>query len=426
MSDLSDDFSESLPPVDGNAHWLIRLRWVAVAGQLLTIAAVQWIGHIQVPWFPLVVVVVVTAATNVAVSSRFGGFEFRKPRQLAVVLFIDLAALTALLHFSGGPYNPFLVFYFVNLTLAAVVLPAKWSWTLAVAAIACVATLYFNHVPVAPLLEISDRPFRSLFHQGLFVGFAVCALVIVYFVTRVRGELLLREQQLREAQLLQTQTARLESLATLAAGAGHELASPLSTIAVIASDLNKHLEGADVPDSVREDVVLIRSELAHCRAILNRMSGFAGEVAGEQLARHSIEKIIHQVLEGLRRRERVRITPEPMHEASLIVPLEGVAQAIRGVISNAIDASPNDKNVTVSVELCDDWVTIRVADQGHGMPQDVLNRVGEPFFTTKEVGSGMGLGVFLTRNVLNRLGGELALESTEGRGTVATIRIPRD
>ena len=176
-----------------------------------------------------------------------------------------------------------------------------------VIAIACVAFIYVRFVPVESLLvrPAGNMPFDSLYHQGWFVGFAVSALVIVYFITRVRRELLRREQELRTAQLRQTKSEQLESLATLAAGAGHELASPLSTIAVIAKDLSGHLEGADVPDSVLEDVSLIRSELAHCRAILNRMSGFAGDVAGEHVALHTVADVMKQVMEGVRRRERV-------------------------------------------------------------------------------------------------------------------------
>lgn len=412
--------------LDGTAHWLIRLRWVAVAGQLLTITTVEWVLHVPVAWVPLLIVVALTALTNIALSAGVGGIQLRSPRHLAAVMVSDLAALTALLYFSGGPHNPFLVFYFVNLTLAAVVLATRWSWGLAVVAVGCVAAIYGNHVPVDRLLEQSspNGPFGGLYYQGLFVGFGVCALVIVYFVTRVRRELLMREQELRDAQLLQTQTARQESLATLAAGAGHELASPLSTIAVIANDLSRHLDGADVPDSVLEDVALIRSELSHCRAILDRMSGFAGEVAGEQVAIHSVSEILQLVIEGVRRQERIEVDVTGT-DVALLVPLEGVAQAIRGVITNAIDASPAEKNVSVRTELCAESVIFRVTDEGVGMSPEVLARVGEPFFTTKEVGSGMGLGIFLTRNVLNRLGGDLRLDSEKGVGTVATIQIPR-
>lgn len=413
---------------DENVDWLIRLRWVAIVGQLLTITIVHWGLLVPVAWGPLLVIVGLTALTNVAIRTGAGGIRIRRPRHLATVMVIDLLALTALLYYTGGPFNPFLVFYFVNLALAAVVLPARWSWVLAVIAVACIGVIYIFHVPVQRLLErsVGDSPIANLYHQGLFAGFGVCALVIVYFITRVRSELLLREHELREAQLRQVQSERLESLATLAAGAGHELASPLSTIAVIANDLSRHLDGADVPESVLEDVALIRSELAHCRAILDRMSGFAGEVAGEQVARHSVAAVLHQVLEGVRRKERVTLSVDDrLRRVELEVPIEGVAQAIRGVITNGIDASVAGEHVNVDVEADDKWVTLTVRDEGTGMPADVLARVGEPFFTTKEVGSGMGLGVFLTRNVLNRLGGELSLVSTAGEGTTATIRIPR-
>jgi len=423
----ADPIRQGAFPVDGNPNWLIRLRWVAVAGQLFTIAIVRFVLHVPVAWGALVTVIALTALSNVVLALEIGGVRIANPRHLAAAMVIDLLALTALLYFSGGPFNPFTVFYFANLALAAAVLPTRWSWGMGVMAITCVATIYLKFVPVESLLHRSggDMPFDSLYHQGWFVGFAVSALVIVYFITRVRRELFRREQDLRTAQLRQTKSEQLESLATLAAGAGHELASPLSTIAVIAKDLSGHLDGADVPALVLEDVSLIRSELAHCRAILDRMSGFAGEVAGGQVALHTVGEVMQQVMEGVRRRERVVLNGmNEVAEMTMRVPIEGIAQAIRGVVTNAIDASPREKQVIVTASADKGCLVLLVVDRGIGMPDDVLARVGEPFYTTKEVGSGMGLGVFLTNSVLARLGGELILESEVGVGTTATLRLP--
>jgi len=218
---------------------------------------------------------------------------------------------------------------------------------------------------------------------------------------------------------------RLEALATLSTGAGHELASHLSTIVVIAKDLAKHLEGTQVPDTVIEDVGLIRSELDHCRRILNEMSSSAGQATGEAMRSVTVRELIEEVLEFVRRRDRVRA--EFLGDAGdtdVVLPLVGTAQAIRGIVRNALDASPSSELVSLTVTVDADNLRIRVSDKGTGMEASVLDRASEPFFTTKEPGQGMGLGLFLAHNVLGRLGGEFQLASEFGVGTTATIRLP--
>ena len=106
------------------------------------------------------------------------------------------------------------------------------------------------------------------------------------------------------------------------------------------------------------------------------------------------------------------------------LPPRAVAHALRGIVKNAQDASPADREVVVHARISAEAVRIEVQDRGSGMPPDVLARAGEPFFTTKPPGRGMGLGLFLTRAVVERLGGELRIESTPGRGTTAVVSLP--
>jgi len=422
-----------------NAIWLLRLRWVAVVGQLITIGATVLLLRVDLPTFPLLTIVAFTAATNVV----FGVWLRRHAdtdesvhdavhdlHVLAVVMTLDLASLTCLLYFSGGSANPFVIFYFVNLSLAAVVLPSRWVWTLTLLAFGCLLALFFAHVTIPELARPLHIPLPlvrppTLQEIGLVVALAACGSVAVYFITRVTRELQHREDQLRIAEMQRSRSERLEALATLAAGAGHELASPLSTIAVIAKDLARHLEGTEVPDTVIEDVGLIRSELDHCRRILNEMSSSAGEAAGEVMQSVTASELIEEVLHVVRRRSRVSVEFEDhAADANVVLPLVGTAQAIRGVVRNALDASTASATVHVTVSATEGRLMIRVVDTGTGMQADVLTRATDPFFTTKEPGHGMGLGLFLAHNVFSRLAGEFQLESTFGAGTTATIRLP--
>lgn len=431
---LAEDPPDGGRQVEVNELWLVRLRWVAVAGQLLTIAVAGYLLDVQLAIFPLLAIITATALTNLALAT------WLKRRQhppnasqdqgvLGALMTLDLLALTALLYFSGGPANPFTLFFFLNLALAAVLLPSRLAWMVTFLALGCLAVLFMGHVEMPelsrPLFESEAYRSWTLQRLGFVVAFIGCAGTVCYFITRVTRELRHREYQLRLAEQQRARSERLEALATLAAGAGHELASPLSTIAVIANDLNRHLQGTSVPQSVVEDVRLIRGELDHCKVILDRLSSSAGQASGEVMQPISVESLIHAIVESLRRKDRVHVRmSRDIADQQLVVPKIGISQAIRGLVRNGLDASGETGEIELRISRTSPhWCEIAISDQGSGMPPEVLTRVGEPFFTTKEPGKGMGLGVFLARNVVERLGGQFELQSQPGVGTLVTVRL---
>lgn len=422
-----------------NVVWLIRLRWVAVVGQFITIGVASIAFRIELQLIPLLLVVGLTGVSNFAFSVWFaqqmrrGATAIDGGQILGVivaVMTLDLLSLTVLLYFSGGTANPFLVFYFVNLALAAVVLPARWSWTLTVIAVLCLAFLFITHIPLSDLETIiikhsSTGEGVSLGQIGLLVALTACSVVVVYFVTRVTRELRQRERQLRTAEQQRAQAKQLEALGTLAAGAGHELATPLSTIAVVSKELTRHLDGVDVPASVLEDVTLIRAEVDRCRAILDRMSVSLGRNEDEPWTEIPVSTLVADVLDGLGENHRVTAQLDDAAKNQTVrVPEQTIAQAIRGVVQNALDASETDQLVELSATANGGNVNIEIRDRGQGMSEEAFSRAGEPFYTTKEPGQGMGLGLFLTRSVVERLGGSLELHSPGGEGVKAVIRIP--
>lgn len=422
-----------------NTAWLIHLRLAAVIGQFLTIVFVTGLG-ITLPLIPLSVILCITAATNGVFVAwertrrRAQDWESWAPlgnRILAAIMLLDLLSLTGLLYFTGGTRNPFVVFYLVNVALSAVLLSADWAWRIVVVAIGCLGFLSFFHVPL-PVLEPSaaktpESAVEStwLLRAGLWVSYGACAGVIVNFITRVTAALRKSQQQVRIADRRQANLEKVESLATLSAGAAHELATPLSTISVVVAELQRELGGPTPYEFVDEDLELIRAELDRCRSILDQMAGKAGEIANEGLSRTTAEEIVEEVLDGVRRRDAVVVEFEADAQTQVCrVPLHGLAQAIRRLVQNALDASEQSDQVRIAVRTDGDVLEVEVQDHGTGIPAEVLARVGEPFFTTKSPGGGMGLGVFLARNVIERLGGSLTLASTPGRETTATVVIP--
>jgi len=201
----------------------------------------------------------------------------------------------------------------------------------------------------------------------------------------------------------------------------------------VAKDVEQAIEeqSASLPEfaDVVEDVQLIRNQLTRCRVILDRMAGHAGETIGESFQQCSIRQLSDVTIDGLTEPGRVQVSlSADCDHLSVFVPLDGLSQALRCLIQNAIDADPSDRPVTVDITrepqpsgFVWKW---EIRDQGIGMSSEQLDRVSEPFFTTKPPGKGMGLGVFLAQNVLTRLDGTLKFESNQGQGTRVTILLP--
>lgn len=428
-------------PTLDSANWFLQLRWVAVAGQLLTMAVVIWGFGIRLPSFELLLLIGITAVTNALYWLWLShlhrlGLEptDRLPTDQVItgLILIDIVVLTGMLYISAGIDNPFALFYFVNIAVAGAIIPPSWAWAVWLTAVLGVTLLLMHSLPLDVLgpgiesnQQVADAQIWTIPKLGFLVSFATCSGVITYFIIVLTGELRQRERALQEAEDARVRNRQLEGLATLAAGAAHELASPLSTIAVVATELNRALESQNAPEPVRRDVHLIRSELDQCRSILDRMTSAAGEAAGERLRAIGLSEFLSETLLGLRHPERVQIAIQNGSESlTNLLPVQATAQAVRNLLQNAVDASSRDADVVLEAEANQESWTIRVKDAGHGMPQEVLERIGEPFFTTKEPGRGMGLGLYLTENVIRRLNGKLDYVSQPGIGTTATLQLP--
>ncbi|HVU04186.1 MAG TPA: ATP-binding protein [Polyangiaceae bacterium] len=414
-----------------NLSWLLRLRLGAVLGQAVVIAYVEWGLHIGLPLAPLAAILGLelglVAASVVWIRQRLPTPE----PVVAAAVALDVTCFTGLLYFTGGPLNPFSFLYLVHIALSAIVLRQRWAWGLVLFSVAASAALFVRHVP----LPMDHGMHHGMHHhvdgsepldlhlRGMWVAFAVAAAFIVYFIDRVTRALRTREAELARAQELAARTEKLAAMATLAAGAAHELATPLSTIAVVAKELER---AADA--TVAADARLVREQVQRCRTILSQMAGGAGTAEGEAALETSLSELVRVALDGLAAPDRVDVewAPGVVGEDTLVVPVRAVAQALRNVLSNAADASPADRRVLLRVSREGGLCRFEVVDRGSGMSADVLAHASEPFFTTKEPGRGMGLGLFLTRSVLDLLGGRIEIDSVAGRGTRVTLTLPWD
>jgi two-component system sensor histidine kinase RegB len=424
-----------------NFTWLIRLRWAAALGQLATIAAARGVFEVEFPLAPMLALVGVTVLTNAILELGFrsrGGAPWLDSGELLAgsVMVFDLLLLSAMLYTAGGISNPFAIFLLVNLALAAVILRPRWSFWLTALAAACCALLALWYHPLealgdartldpSVLLIGEGRSPSDLRLTGQLVALIAAGGIVVYFITRLSLELRSREQELASERAGHERDQRLAALATLAAGAAHELSSPLGTIAVVARELERSLERDGAAPAAVEDARLIRTEVGRCRAILECMAADAGASIGDLVSSVEPDALIEETLEGFGHVERVSFHVEDAaRDAVVRLPLRAVAQTLRALINNAVDASEPDGRVEVRISRRPRTLAIEVLDRGTGMSEETLQRACEPFFTTKEPGRGTGLGLYLGRTVIERLEGTLTLQSALGHGTRATVELP--
>jgi len=406
-------------------RWLVPLRFLAAVGQALALLFASQVMRVELPYRALWLIPTATVLTNLVLVRR--DWSSAQARILApATLSFDTVLFTALLYLTGGPDNPFSALYTVHVAMAAMTGSASATWLVAGLSAAGYAavfrwheTYHFWHGPIAPGMEI------GLHAVGMWIAVTVVAIVITYFIGRITNTLRAQEASLRRVGEIAARNARLASLTTLAAGAAHELGSPLGTIAVIAGDLAREAERSPELLPWGDDARLLRAEVDRCRGILDRMSARvdrlgaaddaplrAGEVAallgeaelGEDAARVDLE---------------LRAAP-----ATLLGARSDFGEMVLPLLRNAFAAAADGSRVRVAVECEGDRVRVRVHDRGHGMSPSVLERAGEPFFTTRAPGHGTGLGLFVLRLHAERLGGTLQLTSEPGAGTTATVEWP--
>jgi two-component system sensor histidine kinase RegB len=398
-----------------NLRRLAVVRTIAVAGQGAAVwVAVTRLG-MPLPLDPLVAIlaamVVVTAAT------------WLRPRLAAPVreaelfaqLVLDVAALSALLYFSGGATNPFVTLYLLPLAFAAAALPAAYTWAMAALATACYTLLFFRHVPLPP----SHAHDFGLHVLGMWFGFVVSAALIAGFAVRMSATVRSRDRLAAEMRERGIREERVLALGTLAAGAAHELGTPLSTMAVLVKDL-----APDRPVSA-ERLEILRAQIARCKEILGSLSASAGAVRAEGGGAEALDRWLEALVDKwrvVRPGIDVRARFTGTSPAPRIVADQTLAQAIVNILNNAADASP--QAVEIDGYWNDERLALEIGDRGPGLDPRIQSEVGHAPVTTKDGERGLGLGLFLAYTALSRFGGTVRLANREGGGVLCRVELP--
>ncbi len=224
------------------------------------------------------------------------------------------------------------------------------------------------------------------------------------------------------------QSRKIEALTTFAAGAAHELATPLSTIAIASGEiLHDILNNCSDEEELHDDISLIRDQVERCKYILKQMAANAGQEVGEKVISFSIKKLVDDIL--------ILFSPDTFDQIavdiqvanqSIVMPLHSLSRVIRGLLRNGIEASENGKTIFLSCYENATYLFFEIRDQGKGMDEETLKRAIDPFFTTKPPGHNLGLGLYLAQSLASQFGGDLQIASSPLQGTAITIRFAKD
>ena len=403
-----------------NLLLLTYLRWLAVLGQLGAILTVHFAMGAALPVGPMIAVLAGLVALNLATITVLASGRPIASWELTATMLLDFCALTGQLYMSGGATNPFAPIGLLQVVLGAVLLETWASWLLAVLHSVAFGVLAVVHRPLIlpPGYASSLSPAHIL---ASWIDFVLAAVLLVFFVTRIGRNLRQRDASLADMRQRAAEEDHIVRMGLLASGAAHELGTPLSQVSVILGDW-RHDPRLSADATMADDIAEMQVAVARCKEIVGGILYASGEARSEQMARTTLRTFLAGVTDlWSMQRAGVLTMVDRLDGDRDIAADRTLAQILTNVLDNAAEAGA--RHVEMIVEIADDDLILRVTDDGSGFPEDMLATIGKPYTSTKDR-RGAGLGLFLTVNVLRKLGGTLDVRNGGLGGAVVTLTVP--
>ena len=415
---MFSDLSQS--PLGKNLQRLFLLRNIALVAQCLTFALAHWVLEMLLPWAEMVAVVALLAVVNLATWVRLRRNWPVSSIEFFAQLLVDVLALSALLYFSGGSTNPFISLYLLPLTIAAAALPWIYTWAMAAITISCYTLLLFYYVPL-PHDHSEHTSEFNLHVSGMWLAFVLSTVLIAWFVVKMGISIRERDKDLAQAREQALRNEQIIALGTLAAGAAHELGTPLATMAVVTGELQKeHPENSEFQNDIR----ILRDQIMHCKRTLTQLLADVGQARAEDASGQAVDHFLQQVLDKwqlMRPMVKFSYRSSGVQPAPQILGAHLLSQSLLNLLNNAADASLD------RIEIESSWdqqeLLLEILDYGKGLSEEAVQRAGQAFFTSKP-GQGFGIGLFLANANIERFGGSVSLTNREGGGARTQVRLP--
>lgn len=411
-----------------NLKRLFVFRSAVIASEVVAIGLAVYLLDVHLPLTAMFSVIAVYGLFNLLLWWRIRHDASGSANEFFLTLVLDVVALAALLYFAGGSSNPFVSLFLLPLVIIAATLPKRYVWAMAVVTLSCYTLLMLMNVPLTQQMtghgsHMSHSAHGSDFGLhvlGMWFSFLVAVGLILFFVVSMAEALRQRDQKLAEAREKNLRDEHMVALGTMAAGAAHELGTPLATMAVLTKEMEQ--EYSEKPDLV-EKLEIMRSQVDRCKATLRQISASAGQMKADSGHSEDVRACLNHCIERwheLHPQTDITTDLQGIDPAPLIVVDETLNQAVLNLLNNAAEASP--ERIDLSATWTHDEMRLVVRDFGAGFSPQVLKELGTPFFTTKS--GGHGLGFYLAGEVVRRLGGDVSADNHPEGGALVSIRLP--
>ncbi len=393
---------------------LIKIRWIAIFGQILAIFSVSYIVKIQIPFFETFIIIIFSVIVNF-----YSYFEERKNKNISNIraflfLLFDTLQLGFLLFLTGGIVNPFSILILAPVITSASYLPALMTVILSTISIIIIVLLNFYFIPLdlGPDFNLPD-----IYSFGLVSSLIITVIFIAIYAYLFASSSRKISNALSISKLQILNQKKLTELGSLSAAAAHELGTPLNTIFLVINDLLKEKKLIE-DKNISKDIKLLKSQAERCKEILQRFSKNPMKLKDKFLEKVKIADLIKINFDKFNSDKKLTINNNSNLEEPEIIYKDEIMYALSNIIQNAITYSNNV--ITVELKYYKTNLKITISDDGNGFPKDIIDKLGEPYISKNN--QGMGLGIFIAKNLIENMGGNTNFyNSIEGKAVVEII-----
>ena len=428
--------------------WFILTRFFAIIGVVAALLSAKFIFDIKtIKYESLWIQVLILFILNVGYFLYYNAIGKSKKNipnflnKKIIVLTVtqinaDLIILTLMLHFSGGVTNPFVFYYFFHTILSSILLSRKAAYAEAIFAAGLFNTMALLEgmkiIGHYPLIRINNFT-EPIFLLGMCFAMTSALIIAVYMATsimeRLRSHELELEMALEETERLEVEKSRFLDVVA------HDLKSPLASIeTMVTSTLTVY--GNEIPPKIKQVLERIPKRTNNLLHFIQELLDFSkiNDIKQLQVQMRPLNflPIVTATVEiymneALDKNIRISLNSEPT-----IPPVMGsvdhLERMMSNLISNAIQYTPEYGSVNVKVTVEGDYIVVSVADTGIGIPESDLPNIFNDFFRARNArkifSAGTGLGLSITKAIVENHGGKITVNSTEGEGSVFTVRLP--
>ena len=408
---------------------LLLLRTFVTAVSVVAVIVLQASSELEIPVTFIIYLIAAIALTVLIGYRHLATSEFISNFKLFCHILVDVFFLIVLLLNTGGASNPLISYLLVLLALTATLLPQVYVNVFSVGGIIIytsflILDLFSDHgMAMSPENEVMTFQLHLV---GMWVIFLVSAILISVLITRMANAIKIRELNLAQARENELRNEQLVAIGTLSAGTAHALGTPLSTMAVLLTDLDNLTAEEIRSGDIKSDISLLRQQITRCKNSLTQLIRYYNKDNPEEFENVSLQTFADDIQDYI-----VNIHPASSidfhiddESKSLVTSNLSVKHAVINIIENAIKAAHSKVDVNFCINNDSPAkFEISIKDDGPGIPKDIMERLGERFISRRK--ESMGLGIFLANAAIERFDGSIEmLNMTEG-GALSIIRLPQ-